>query len=220
VNYLTTLVELEGVVLDVKARYWRAHCEAIEAVGFTGPEESEFWRLWRTGATDSQMVRHGKDRHVREYRRLRDARIDATDLMALDEAHPGAAVNLKILKGYGTAHLVTLCRNRDGINATLDRLDLWMHFDRKEVLPESRDRRVELLGELAGSTRPALALAGTVPFALAANEAGCRVVGMKTGLAYPKLMRQVGVDVFYGSFDDLTDALASRDPQLQKIGIL
>lgn len=219
-NYLTTLVELEGVVLDVKARYWRAHREAIEGVGLAGPDEEEFWRLLRSGASDGHMVRQGRDRHVIEYRKQRDKRIDATDLMALDEAQPGAAVNLKLLKGYGTAHLVTLCRNREGINATLDRLDLWMYFDRKEVLPESRDRRAALLRELAGEGRPTLAVAGTVPFALAANDAGCRVVGMKTGLAFPKFMRQVGVDVFYDSLDALTEAIAGRDPALQKIGLL
>jgi len=220
VNFLTSIVELEGVVLDVRARYWRAHSEAIQAVGFTGPTESEFWRLLRSGATDAQIVRHGKERHVREYRRLRDERIDSSELMELDEAQPDAAANLKLLKEFGTAPLVTLCRNREGINATLNRLDLWISFDRKEVLPESRDRRPELLRELAGPGRPAMALAGTVPLALAANEADCRVVGMKTGLAYPKFMRQVGVDVFYDSLDALTDAITSRDPDLQKIGVL
>ncbi len=215
---LTTLVELEGGVLDVRARYWRAHQDAIKAIGLTGPTESEFWRLVRTGARDAEIVRHGKDRHVKEYQRVRDELKDSTELMALDEAQPGADVNLKVLKEFGSAHLVTLCRNREGINATLDRLDLWMHFDRKEVLPVSRDRREELLRELAGSGRPTLAVAGTVPFALAAGEAGCRVVGMKS-LVFPKFMRQVGVDLFFDSLDELTDAIATRSPELEKIGI-
>jgi len=40
---------------------------------------------------------------------------------------------------------------------------------------------------------------------------------MKTGPTFPKFMQQVGVDVFFDSLDDLTDALARRSPELQKI---
>jgi hypothetical protein len=78
---------------------------------------------------------------------------------------------------------------------------------------------VQALQEMAGGIRT-MAVAGTIPFAYAANEAGCRVVGMKTGVAFPKQFRQVGVDVFFDSLDDLTEALARHDPELQRIGVL
>jgi hypothetical protein len=139
--------------------------------------------------------------------------------MALDELQPGAGVNLKVLKQLGNAHLVTLCQNREGINATLDRLEVWMHFDRKAALPENRDRRVEEIGKLCGEHRVTLAIVGTVPMAYAAGEAGCRMVGLKSGPAVPKVLRQVGVDVFYADLDALTDAITKRDPDLERIGI-
>jgi hypothetical protein len=137
----------------------------------------------------------------------------------MDEAWPNAAMNLKVLKDMGTCHLISLCPNRDALNASLNRHDLWMYFDKKQVLPIDRDRRVDALRDIASNTRT-LAIAGTVPFAYAANEAGCRVVGMNTGLAFPKQMRQFGVDVFYESLDDLTDALARHDPELQRLGVI
>jgi len=55
--------------------------------------------------------------------------------------------------------------------------------------------------------------------AYAAGEAGCRTVGLKNGPAVPKLLRQVGVDVLFESLDELTDALSSHHPDLQRIGV-
>lgn len=206
-------------MVDVRPRYWAAHQQAIKPVGFQGPPPDEFWRLVRTASPDSMFVRHGKPAQVAEYTRLRNLHIDSTELMVLDEPQQGLPENLRVLKELGTCHLVTLCRNRDGINATLNRLDIWMYFDQKRVLPDDRDRRVAALRELAGSLRSTLVLAGTVPLAYAAGEAGCRVVGLRNGPAVPKLLRQVGVDVFYDNLDQLTDAMTRRDPELQRIGL-
>jgi phosphoglycolate phosphatase-like HAD superfamily hydrolase len=217
--FLNTIIEFDGPVVDLEPRYWAAHQAGMQAVGFQGPARAEFWRLWRTGATDDQFVPSGRRHHSVEYARVRGEQIDSTELMALDEAQPGAAVNLRLLKQLGACHLVTLCRNRDGINATLDRLDIWMHFDGKQCLPEDRDRRVAALRNLAGSHPVTLAVVGTVPMAYAAGEAGCRVVGMKNGPAFPNLLRQVGVDVFFESLDELTDALTSHRPDLERIGV-
>jgi phosphoglycolate phosphatase-like HAD superfamily hydrolase len=218
-NFINTIVEFEGPVVNVQPRYWAAHCEAIKAVGFQGPPESEFWRLVRTGAPDGQLIRFGKDRHVQEYARIRDERTDASDLMKLDELQPVASENLRLLKKLGACHLVTLSRNRDGINATLDRLDVWMHFDQKRALPEDQDRRVTAMREIVGGQRCTLAVVGSVPMAYIANEAGCKVVGIKGGTAFPKRLRQVGVDVFYSDLEELTEAITTRDPDLQRIGL-
>lgn len=205
--------------MDIRARTWAAHREAMTAVGFEGPAADEFWRLTRTGAPLAQIVRFGKDRHVQEYTRIRNERMEAADLMALDELQPGAALNLPVLKKLGNAHLVTLSRNRDAINATLDRLNVWMHFDRKQVLPVDQDRRVQTLRELAGEYAVTLAIVGTVPMAYAAGEAGCRLIGLSNGPVVPKLLRQVGVDLVYPDLDALTDALSKRDPDLERIGV-
>ena len=217
--FLNTIIEFEGAVVDVEPRYWAAHRAAIQAVGFQGPPQAEFWRLWRTGAADAQFVRFGRPQKAVDYARIRTEQIDSTELMALDQAGPKVAENLRLLKQMGSCHLVSLCRNRDGLNATLDRLDIWMHFDSKQCLPEDRDRRVEALRKLAGGLRVTLAVVGTVPMAYAAGEAGCRTVGLTTGPTAPKLLRQVGVDVFFESLDELTDALSSRRPDLQRIGV-
>ncbi len=217
-NYLNTIAEYEGAVIDVMPRYWAAHQEAARAAGFEGPPHEEFVRLCRQGAAPGQMIPHAKAHHIQEYKRVWAERVDASDLMALDVAVEGAAANYRILKSMGNCHLATYCRNRDGINATLDRLNLWMHFDRKTVLPEEPRRRVDALREMAGS-HVTLAIAGTVPFAYAASEAGCRVVALNRGPAFPRRLRQVGVDVFFESLDELTEALSRGREDLRRIGI-
>jgi len=219
-SFLNTILEYEGVVIDVLPRYWAAHLEALQATGLAGPTQDQFLRLLRTGAADSAFVQLGKPRHITEYTRIRNERIDSTDMMALDVAQDGAHNNLRVLKQLGACHLATLCGNRPGINATLDRLDLWICFDKKVALPRDPDRRVQALSEMMGEHHGSLAVAGSVPFAYAAGQAGARVVGMKTGTASPKNLRQVGVDVFFDSLDELTDALTHRDEQLQRIGLV
>lgn len=216
---LTTIIEYEGPVGNVRPRYWAAHQRAIAATGFEGPPADEFWRLWRTGADDAQMVRFGKAGKVADYKRQRSDLIDSTELMAMDEPTTDAANQLRVLKGLGECHLVTLSRNIDGFKATLDRLDLWIWVNSRLSLPEHRERRVEAIRQLAGRQRSVLAVAGSVPFAYAASQAGCRVVGIKGGPTYPNRLRQVGVDLIYDSLDELTDALTQRDTELQRIGI-
>jgi phosphoglycolate phosphatase-like HAD superfamily hydrolase len=218
--FLNTIVEYEGVVIDVRPRYWAAHRQALETIRLAGPTEDEFWRLFRTGSPESAFIQPGRPHHVAEYVRVRDQRINSTDLMALDTAPPGAQPNLRLLKQMGACPLAPLCDNRQGINATLDRLDLWIHFDKKVALPKEKHRRADALKDMIGQHPCTLAVAGSVPFAYAAGQAGARVVGMKTGIAFPKNLRQVGVDVFFDSLDELTDAITRRDENLQRIGLI
>jgi phosphoglycolate phosphatase-like HAD superfamily hydrolase len=217
-SFLNTIVEFEGVVVNVRPRYWAAHREAMSALKFSGATETEWWRLTRLNSADAALAPHARFGQLTEYTRIKNERRDASDLMALDEPQPGAAENLRVLKQLGACHLVTLCGNRDGINATLDRLAVWMHFDQKRVLPEDRDRRVVAIKEIMGGQRT-LAVVGTVPVAYAAGEAGCLTVGLRNGPAFPKLLQQVGVDVFYDDLDQLTDAITRRDEALQRIGL-
>jgi len=218
-SVLNFIVEFEGPVANVRPRYWSAHKEAIQSVGCEGPSEDEFWRLVRKGAPDAEIVRFGGLSKIQAYTAMRDEQIDSTDLMRLDELQPGTDQALRSLKQRGTAHLVTCCQNRPGINATLDRLDIWIHFDQKQALPENRERRVGTLSELTGEVGLTLAVVGTVPMAYAAGEAGCRLVGVNNGPTTPNRLRQVGVDVLFDSIDELTDALDRRDPQLQRAGL-
>jgi phosphoglycolate phosphatase-like HAD superfamily hydrolase len=218
-GFINTIVEFEGPVVDVRPRYWAAHQAAVAESPFQGPAEDEFWRLVRTGATDAMILKYAKGQQVTDYTRVRNERIDSTEMMALDELQPAADNDLRVLKSLGTCHLVTLCRNRDGINATLDRLGVWMYFDQKRVLPEDRVRRVAALRELVGGHRSTLAVVGTVPVAYAAGEAGCRVVGLRNGPAVPRMLQQVGVDVFYDTLDELTDAITRRSEELERIGL-
>lgn len=225
----TTIIELEGPVLNVRPRYWAAHRAAMDAIGFEGPEEEEYWRLVRQNAPVGMIVRRAKPDQIETYLKVRNEQLQSTALMELDELTALAQGSLRVLKDRGPCHLVSLCQNREGINATLDRLDIWMYFDRKMMLPEDRPRRIGALKELtaAQSFGPsagagqgvAMAVVGTVPIAYAAGEAGCRAVGIRGGPTFPKNLQQVGVDVMFDSLDELTDALATRDPQLQKIGI-
>ena len=106
--FLNTIIEFEGPVVEVRARWWAAHQEAIAATGFQGPSAEEFWRLVRTGATDAAIIRFGKHRHAEDYARIRDERRDSLDLMALDELQPDAAVNLRVLQQLGNAVCLSL----------------------------------------------------------------------------------------------------------------
>lgn len=217
--FLNTIVEFEGPVVDVRPRWWAAHKAGAAAIGLEGPPEDEFWRLVRKGSPDGMIMRHARPHQLAQYTHVRAEQQNSTAFMALDEPQPALKQNLRVLKQLGTCHLVTTCRNQEGINATLDRLDIWMCFERRIILPEDRVRRLTLLKELAAGHSSTLAIVGTVPVALALSNAGCRCVGLAQGPAFPNNLRQVGVDAFFDSLDALTDALAARHPDLQRIGL-
>src|SRR5262245_2789401 len=130
-SYLNTILEWEGSIINVRPRYWAAHQAAVKSAGFQGPPADEFWRLYRTGASDGLMVPYGKPHHIAEYTRVRNEKINSTELMALDELQPAVVENLKVLKSMGGCHMASLCQNRDGVNATLNRLDVWLYFEQK-----------------------------------------------------------------------------------------
>jgi len=218
-GFLNTIIELEGPVVDVRPRWWAAHKAAAAAIGLEGPPEDEFWRLVRKGSPVGMIMRHARPHQLPEYSRIRAERQESTDLMSLDEPQMALKENLRVLKQLGTCHLVTRCRNQEGINATLDRLDVWMCFERRIILPEDRDRRLSMLKGLTAGYSSTLAIVGTVPVALALSNAGCRCVGLKEGPAFPNNLRQVGVDAFFDSLDALTDAVVARHPDLERIGV-
>jgi len=219
-SFLNTIIELEGPIVNVRPRYWAAHQAAAAELGFDGVPDDEFWRLVRTGAADGMFLRHAKPAKVVEYARRRAELLESGQLMQLDAAQPAVHENLRVLKSLGNCHLVTLAQNREAVNATINRLELWLYFDQKRSLPSESDHRVAALKELAGLHRSSLVVTGSVPLAYAAGEAGCRVIGLRNGLAFPKFFQQVGVDVYYDDLEELSDALTRRAPELQKIGLL
>ena len=218
-GFLTTIIEYEGPVANTRPRWWAAHQAAAKAVGLEGPTSDEFWRLIRTGVPDGTIMRAARPAQLIEYTRIRNAQLESNELMALDEPQPALKPNLQLLKQMGTCHLVSLCRNREGINTALNRFDIWMYLDKKSMLPEDRSRRVPSLKEMVPGHGSTLAVVGTVAVAYVATEAGCRCVGLNDGPNYPKFLRQVGVDAFFDSLDELTDALARRAPELERLGL-
>lgn len=218
-SFLNIVVEWEGAVVEVRPRYWAAHRAAAEAIGERGPNEEEFWRLVKIGAEPGAFVPHAKPDRAREYARLRDELRDSSELMEKDELLEGALPGLPVLKNMGACHLVTLSGNIDGINAALNRLDVWMHFDRKRALPQDRDRRAQLLGEVAGGMGRALVVAGTVSLALTAARAGLPTVALKSGLAFPRQFRQTGIELFFENLDELSDALIENRGIFSPIGL-
>lgn len=218
--FLNTIVEFEGPVIDVQPRYWAAHRAAADAGRFTGPDPDEFWRLVKTDAPPGKFIPAARPAQLAEYLRIREEKFHSSELMALDQPQNNAAVSLKVLKQMGGCHMITAGRNREGINAVLNRDELWLQFDKKVLLPVDRDRRVEAIKELVGSYRQTVAVVSSVPVAYAAGEAGCLTIGVTSGPAYPKQLRQVGVDVFFDSLDALTDALGTRHPDLERLGLV
>ena len=102
-THLNTIIELEGPVVNVCPRYWAAHQAAIKPLKFEGPSEEEFWRLIRLRSDDAAFVPRGKTLHVAEYKRVRDERIDSSELMALDELQPGVRKNCESSRRWAPA---------------------------------------------------------------------------------------------------------------------
>jgi len=158
-------LDLDGTLIDVRARYRALHQQAIAAVGGQPLPFRLYWRLKRQATPESEIGRRcGLDVQAAEqYCRLRGDAIETAELLALDEPVPGALEALDALASRGDRCLiVTSRRDERALSQQLGGLGL----------------RQRVLGVLrAPGDRPAAGKAALIAADLAAYPAAALVVG-------------------------------------------
>jgi len=215
---LVILIELDGVLLDVRPRYQRLYKEIVGELGLAAISPDDYWRMVRMGEPVARILKTAKPRQVAAYERAWAERIEQDGLIEHDEPFENTIGNLRALRNIGARHLITMRANKEAANAAMSRDDLYSYFDRMRALSPVLGARVDQMNELLGEDRKRVVIAASDVVLRSARQADAFTVGIASGTCSPQLLRQGGADFLASSFDEFVDNLAPVSEELRRAG--
>jgi len=125
-------IDLDGTILEPRRRIWSLFFE------LTHPRYIEykyFWRLKRNGWSNERLLREIEQWSPENFMNFHHewmARIESTEMLALDRPFGYAKESLRCLSGKAELFLLTHRQRPNGVKEQLDRWDLRQYF--KEIL--------------------------------------------------------------------------------------
>lgn len=112
------IVDLDGTLLDTRRRHHAVYVEALNALGGAPLPLPDLWRAKRRGVSWARLL--GDEALAARFLDLWRARIEAPDMLALDQLQPGARRALQRLRGHGLRPvLLTARRDRGALDHQL-----------------------------------------------------------------------------------------------------
>lgn len=218
VDGMQFLIELDGPVVDVRPRYYRAHRLVQGELGLASRDADEFWRLVRKGAGAAEIVRPHRPGQLEAYAQRFEAALLSDSLIELDVLQEDAVIHVSALSEVAPCSLVSVRPDRQGIQRLLDRYELWRHFRVLRLLSQDRSVRMSQLTEWIGQADQTVAAVASETMVLSAREAGAVVVGMANGACTPRRLRQAGADVVLADLGELLEAVRQSSDELIRAG--
>jgi phosphoglycolate phosphatase-like HAD superfamily hydrolase len=123
----TLLLDLDGTLLDVRARHYAVHAALLSDIGLPSLPEPLYWRRRRTGVPAARLV---PELHRAAFRRRWLEQIENRDQLSMDSLYSGARSALSILGQRHKLVLVTLRRDCKALAWQLHRLGILECFER------------------------------------------------------------------------------------------
>jgi phosphoglycolate phosphatase-like HAD superfamily hydrolase len=205
--------DLDGTLLDVRLRHCRVHREVVLGLGGQEPDAADYWQRKRQGEPLASLLADGGNPRPDEtaYRQRWLARIEAFDMLRLDEPFNGVRNLLTNLAASRPMGLVTLRQNSDALRQQLDWLGLASCFTTILSSPATAGRESEIKCELlrySSQAAPGAVMVGDTEIDLRAGRAaGLRTVGVLSGLRNEHRLRQERPDALIESVASLPSAL-------------
>lgn len=218
------LLDLDGPLLDVRARYVAVHEQLVTTLGLGGSPAAAYWEAKRERTPLATLLRVAPDDpRLAAYREGWSRTIESDAMLALDTVQPDALRTLAALPRTVRRTLVSMRTNVAGAAATLDRVGLRTHLDDVIWVPHADgDKIAAYRRALAGHVPPAAPpAAGTARSARigattaaigdtevdcdAARATGVRFVGVSCGIRTAARLRAAGATEVVG---DLAAACA------------
>lgn len=219
---MKAIVELDGIVWDVKARYWHAYSEAVQEIGFARTDKTTFWRLIRIGASDGELVRDAKPRHLEAFREHFNRVLEGDDAIGRMTLHDEPADTLRLLREVDAGALATTGVNLDGRGKLLHAGGLSDKFPQPIVVSRPCAVGAATLSETANtlaSGGPVVVLGATEPVIRAADEAGLIPIGIASGPCIGKRLAGCGARATFPHIEAYQLARQEGDADLEKVGL-
>jgi phosphoglycolate phosphatase-like HAD superfamily hydrolase len=205
--------DLDGTLLDVRLRHCQVHREVVLGLGGQEPDAEDYWQRKRQGEPLASLLADAGNPRPDEtaYRQRWLARIEASDMLRLDEPFSGVRNLLTNLAGSRPVGLVTLRQSSDALRQQLGWLGLVSCFTMVLSSPATAGRESDIKRELlrnSGHATPGAVMVGDTEIDLRAGRAaGLRTVGVFSGLRNERRLRQERPDALIESVASLPSAL-------------
>ena len=216
---MQTIIEVDGVLLDLRSAYYVAHRKAAEEVGWAHLSEAEFWSTLRKHGHTAPVLRGAKPIKQAQYADAFAQRLESEEALAELRAQPAAVQLLRILRGDRRLSLVTLGQNIAARQAALDRAGLRGHDAGLTTLNADPRRRAGELSALGGGDSRAIVVAASDVLLRAAGSANLMGIGVSSGACAPNRLHQAGASVVFPDAAALVEAILAGSAQLARVGI-
>ncbi len=206
------LFDLDGPILDVRTRYYRAYSDGLRFLEQEplGPEE--YWNLKRRKIPDQEILRmSGSEGRLREFRSRRDFLIEQEELLRLDCVWPQLRPTYEALFAQVPAILVTLRSSASRTLAQLDALGIRSWFQSVLAAPSGPEERwrtkVKLVREanvLPAQPSSSVFVGDTETDIIAGKELGSVSVAVTFGIRTEEALASLGADVVCRTPDELS----------------
>jgi phosphoglycolate phosphatase-like HAD superfamily hydrolase len=208
----TLIFDLDGTLLDCRARHYTVYSEVLTEMGYDPMSEDDYWTRRRAGKGTFDIVSKMPDDAARMFRITWHNRIERRDMLALDRPFGGVAPALAELGRSNQMVLLTLRHDPEALAWQLDKKGLAPYFH--EVISPWGDvpaRKSELTGNwypmgetwVIGDTEADIDLA---------SDLGARVVCVTSGVRSQEYLHSRGGVLTMASVAELPEFM--RHPPL------
>lgn len=214
------LIELEGVILDVKDAYYHAHGIAATEVGWSKLDSSLFWRLYRKDPTGAKLLPGAKPNKIESYQKVFQTILESPEIISRMKVHDEMVDTLASLSAQGQLVAVTLGNDVNSRQQVLNEARVDNLFT--QVIPLNNDprRRPGELKMLAGGDPRTLVVATSGALLRASGSAEYLAIGVSCGPTMAPLLHQAGADLVYAALSQLVDSLGTGAADLIRAGFL
>jgi Predicted phosphatases len=199
-------VDLDGTLIDVAARHYKAYSTIAHELGFAPLSFGRYWSLKRSAKTVAQILAESEAvNYINGFKRMWLRLIEQDQYLDSDTLLPGATMVLQKLRIKHTLVLVTLRRSKSALIRQMERLQLTPHFDKIISAPPS-GAHAQCKASLIrrnGATPVAVVVGDTEADILAGKTLGLISCAVTTGLRSVEFLTELKPDYIMDSIADV-----------------
>lgn len=208
----TLIFDLDGTLLDCRARHYTVYSEVLTEMGYEPLTEADYWRRRRDGQGTFDVTSHLPEDVAKAFRITWFNRIERRDMLAMDRPFGGVAPALMELGRLNNLVLLTLRRDPEALAWQLEKKKLGMYFH-EVISPWGNvpERKSELLSNwypmgdtwVVGDSEADIALA---------SDLGARVICVTTGVRSQDYLHSRGGTLTLDSIAELPGFMRNPPP--------
>lgn len=207
------ILDLDGPILDVSDKYYKAYYDSLNEIGGRALNKDEYWELKRLKISDYDILRKTFSEHLlNEFKRRRGFLIEKKEYLKLDYVWKELKETYKILSERIPTLLVTLRTYSERTSWQLKNLGIYSWFGSilshpgTGILEERWQVKVNLINKSGilknVITKDCVFIGDTETDILAGKSLGMKTIGVSFGIRAKELLLPLRPDlVFHTPFE-------------------